>query len=225
MEKEIILLAKSAKKHNYCTAGIDAATGEWVRIISENAAVQHAVSVEEMKYEDGNLPEIMDVVSIQCKRHSPCDYQPENYVLDDEYYWTKLREATLKEVVRIRPPEDKDSIFYNADKRIACSEISSVPIDERQSLMLVSPECVTIQIKQWPNKANKTLTASFRYNGDWYNYVSITDPVVWNYFRDKDEGQYKITESLLFVMSLADAYSEDGHHYKLIATVLGNFRV
>lgn len=35
MYKKIVLLAKSKKHQNYCVAGKDVDTGEWVRLISE----------------------------------------------------------------------------------------------------------------------------------------------------------------------------------------------
>ena len=44
MDKEIVLLTKSKKRGNYCIAGVDRKTGEWIRIISEDASIQHAVS-------------------------------------------------------------------------------------------------------------------------------------------------------------------------------------
>ena len=34
--RKLIILAASSKRNNYCVAGVDAETGEWIRPISEN---------------------------------------------------------------------------------------------------------------------------------------------------------------------------------------------
>ena len=225
MEKEIILLAKSTKIGNYCMAGIDAVTGEWVRIVSENVAVQHAVSQQEMLCECGHIPEVFDRLAIPIKEHFSCPHQPENYVLDNRRRWRVLGQTTLEDVTGVRAPEDQEYIFYNAAKRVDPDVIQSVPVSERRSLMMVSPEFPKIQVKQWKGKTHKTITASFRYKGSWYNYINITDPVVLREFNEREEGAYKVINEVLFVMSLADVHSDDGEHYKLIATVLGELNV
>ncbi|GAB6156012.1 hypothetical protein JCM17380_47640 [Desulfosporosinus burensis] len=66
MGKEIILLAESKKYNNLCIAGIDTSTGEWIRIVSQDSGVSHAVKVEDAIYEDGSVPELLDIVEIEC---------------------------------------------------------------------------------------------------------------------------------------------------------------
>lgn len=69
---------------NYCVAGIDAKSGEWIRIISEDEVIQHAIKEDDMKYQDGTLPMILDVVRLVCKKRHPNYYQPEiGYLIID----------------------------------------------------------------------------------------------------------------------------------------------
>ena len=71
MNKTMILLAKSAKKSHYCVAGIDNQTGEWIRIISSNSQIQHAVTIDDMRYENETEPKLLDIINITCKEHCP----------------------------------------------------------------------------------------------------------------------------------------------------------
>ena len=118
MEKEIILMAKSWKGGGYCIAGIDTTTGEWVRIVSDDATKQHAVTDEEMKYEDGTSPQILDRVRIKCTAHTPNDYQPENYTMDSSSRWRKSGQADINEIIDLHPADFHGMLFYNNSKKL-----------------------------------------------------------------------------------------------------------
>ena len=220
MEKCIILLACSKKYHNYCVAGIDAFNGEWIRIISEDEDIHNAVSIEDMQYKDGTIPSLFDIIKIQCKIHNPNYYQPENYVLDNSYYWEKHGEARLDDILRIHPPEDMEYIFFDNEKKVSSTYINTLHNLDKYSLTLISPSHVKIHVRQWYENEEKKVSASFDYNGKRYNYLGITDISCADYFKQKEEGDYQIFERLLFVISLGEAYDRDNCHYKLIATVI-----
>lgn len=74
MGKEIILLAESKKYNNLCIAGIDTSTGEWIRIVSQDSGVSHAVKVE-----DGSVPELLDIVAMVFVIR----YQIQEHVIDE----------------------------------------------------------------------------------------------------------------------------------------------
>ena len=65
MRREIIILTKSDKVAGYCVAGVDRNTGEWIRVVSSNAATEHAVPYEDLITDDGALVEIYDMVLCQ----------------------------------------------------------------------------------------------------------------------------------------------------------------
>jgi len=217
MYKEITLLTKSRKKDNYCIAGIETETGNWIRIISEDAKMQYAVSPNDMQYEDGSMPEILNIIKIKCKRYNPSIHQPENFVLDDTAYWEKIGEASIKELLELHPCENKSFLFYDTDKRIDAALIHTINEKDKYSLILIAPKDVCIHVKEWDN--DKQVTLSFNYSGNRYWYIRITDTKFENMYLKYPEGNYSFMEDCLLVISLADVH-KDGKHYKLIAQVL-----
>jgi|BioPla2DNA2_1021312.scaffolds.fasta_scaffold36164_4 hypothetical protein len=219
MDKTIILLACSRKMSNYCVAGIDLITGEWIRIISEDASIQHAVRKSDMVYEDGTYPQLFDIVNIKCKQHAPSYYQPENWVLDNRYYWEKLGTASLDYVLKIHPIDSPDHIFYDNCWKIDTNYIARLDPRQRYSLTLISPSSLHICIgpsKNYPNK--KSIKAQFRYKGQLYQYITVTDIEYENIYSQYRDGIYIVDKNVLLVLSLADLY--EGYHYKLVATII-----
>lgn len=217
MEKTIILLTKSRKMNNYCVAGIDVKSGEWIRVISEDEAIKHAIKEYDMQYRDGSLPRILDVVKLVCKKRQPSYYQPENWILDNRYYWEKIRRSTLHEVLQLNLPCNERYIFCNGERAVDDDELRRMGGSSR-SLMLIQPQFVTIHVQQWEEK--RKVTASFTYNGIRYKYLTITDLEYESKYRHCAMGDYQVQKNLYFVISLGDLYERDRKHYKLIATVL-----
>lgn len=217
MGKEIILLAESRKYSNLCIAGVDTSTGEWVRIISEDRDVVHAVKIEDAIYKDGSAPRLLDIVEIECKGHRLNYYQSENHVYDPKYYWAKNGRATIKDVLRIHPLEQQEFIFYNIDKKVHRDYLRG--LDEvKYSLMLIAPENIRIHVKQWPNR--KDVTMSFDYGDHRYQYLSITDIDHERRYLDLEPGDYRLRDGTLMVLSLGECYYKDNCHYKLVAAIL-----
>jgi hypothetical protein len=220
MFKDIILLTTSKKMGNFCIAGVEKENGNWVRIISENEGIQHAITFDDARYEDGNMPEVMDVLRIKCKEHRPNYYQPENYVLDDSEYWKKLGVASTKELLRVHPAEKKSFLFYDNDKCIKSSSFENLTKRDKYSLILISPEDICIHVKQWSENERKKATMSFNYNGNRYWYVRITDTEFENSYLQYNDGNYNYRQKCLLVVSLGDINPRDGKHYKLISKVI-----
>lgn len=218
MEKEIILLAKSKKFNNLCIAGIDTSTGEWIRIVSDDNSISHAVKIEDAVYGDGSVPNLFDVVKIECKGKQQNYYQVENYTYDSKYCWSKVRQASITEVLRIHPIEYKRFVFYNSQKKLSKDLLLEQSEIEKYSLMLISPKNMTIHVRQWSNK--KAVTMSFTYNRICYDYLSVTDIHYEQRFLSLEPGDYKLKDGTLLVLSLGDCYIKDNYHYKLIATII-----
>ena len=220
MEKSVILLAKSYKHHNYCVAGIDRMTGEWIRFVSDNATIQHAISQEDMACENGTIPDVMDIVNVRCLSYSPSEHQSENYLIDPKYYWNKVGTATAAEVLAVHPPERFPALFYNTGKTVTDEEIQALPMTKRRSLSLIQPSNVFINIKLWPGNSNKKLTANFDYEGTTYKYINITDPVILAKGQNVAEGCHPVNRKVVFIVSLGDTFIQDNNHYKLIASII-----
>ncbi|BBB92471.1 MAG TPA: hypothetical protein PKA28_04445 [Methylomusa anaerophila] len=220
MDKQIILLAKSKKMGHYCTAGIDIATGEWIRIVSEDASIQHAVCECHMRYESGAVPQVLDIINIGCQRHSPNEYQNENYVLNPSCTWEKIGQASIQDVLRIHPIDKHNALFYNYNHKVSHEVIQQTESSLRYSLALIDPDNVKILIEPKQYNDEKSIKVQFWYNGSWYKYIRVTDPEFLARYSSYDYGVYALSDDVLFVMSLGDAYSNENSHYKLVATVL-----
>lgn len=218
MGKEIILLAESKKYNNLCIAGIDRSTGDWIRIVSHDSGVSHAVKVEDAIYEDGSVPELLDIVEIECNGCQFNYYQLENYVYDPGYYWSKIGRATIKDVLKIHPLEHKDFIFHNTDKRVHKDYLLELNDKEKYSLMLIRPTRIKVHVRQWPNR--KDVTMSFDYRGNRYSYLSITDIDHEQRYLAWEPNDYSLRDGTLLVISLGECYKRDNCHYKLIATII-----
>ncbi|MBU7006763.1 dual OB domain-containing protein [Phosphitispora fastidiosa] len=220
MVKEIIILATSVKYRNYCIAGIDKATGEWVRIISDDDSIENAVRMEDMCYADGSVPKVFDVVRIKCKGHRPNFYQPENFLLDDTCYWQKVDRASISDVIKVHPPEDKPYIFYNHTKRIHKDDLEQIckVASDNHSLILISPKNVIVHVNEFPER--KTVTISFDYNDCTYKWIPTTDTDFKKRYLELEPFHYRVKERVFLVLSLGVCDPKDGCHYKLVATVL-----
>ena len=93
-EKKIICLANSRKMSGRCIAGkeIIGTKCEWIRPVSHWKTRE--ISEEERRFESGNDPQILDIISIKFKKHQPYKYQTENHLIDDESHWK--REGSMK---------------------------------------------------------------------------------------------------------------------------------
>ena len=89
--KRVDCLANSRKLHGRCIAGRELVADRpeaWVRPVS--AREHQEVSKYERQYQDSSDPKLLDVVDVPLLEHLPKDYQQENWLLDPEYYWTKV---------------------------------------------------------------------------------------------------------------------------------------
>ena len=97
--KRIVCLANSRKLHGRCVAGRELVADRpeaWVRPVSDRE--HQEVSEYERQYQDGSDPTLLDVVDVPLLEHRPKDYQQENWLLDPEYYWTKVDRCSWEDL-------------------------------------------------------------------------------------------------------------------------------
>lgn len=88
--RRIACLANSRKLAGRCVAGKEwaaGATGAWIRPVS--AREFEEVSEYERQYEDGSDPRVLDIMNVPLISAKPKSYQPENWLLDPNFYWEK----------------------------------------------------------------------------------------------------------------------------------------
>ena len=211
MYKKIVLLAKSKKHQNYCVAGKDVDTGEWVRLISEEEEIHNAVRPENLIYSDETEAQILDVIRAKVKEVDEENInpnQPENYILDKNYYLTKIEEETynLDDMI-----DNTERIFFNDMNSISVEDLQD--IDNIHSLVLIEPDIVRVRIK------NETdLIANVWYKGVWYNNLTITDSRFNREYYNEIIDEPRSFRDFKIGVSLAEEYNN--RHYKLIASVI-----
>lgn len=211
MEKNIVILSKSRKHKNYCVAGKDIQTGEWVRLISENSEIHNAIESKDLIYDNDEEADLLDIVRVTLKDMSEKyknTYQPENYILDNIRYLGQLKEYDLNKLV-----ENIDTIFFNQYNRISSEDL--MHINDVNSLLMIKVPILKVNIKDCENRR---LIANIKYNQIWYNGLTITDmKFTEKYYDEILDSNGKNFYNIKIVVSLGERYYD--YHYKLIATV------
>jgi hypothetical protein len=220
--KTILCLADSRKMSGCCIAGKewdDGTTGQWIRPVSERQAEE--ISIEDRRYEDGTLPRVLDVVSIEMKVPKPTGFQPENHVIDDGFYWRKVAQGTWEQVIAAvdnAPGSlwlDGDSSYNGRNDQI---HLATVGQNLNSSLRLVRTRNLSLSVAMEgpPERRKRKVRANFIHNGQNYCF-SVTDrPVEERYLKGPD-GLFPVGDAVLCI-SLSEPFN--GYTYKLVASVI-----
>lgn len=73
---------------------------------------------EHLRYENGDMAQILDVIEVEFIGCNPNYYQPENYVFDSSTKMHKIGSTTIDKVLKVHPFENKDTIFYDTSYSI-----------------------------------------------------------------------------------------------------------
>jgi hypothetical protein len=98
--KTIVCLANSRKHSGRCVAGREVIRGgysSWIRPISGRPYGE--ISEEDSRYENGQAPQVLDIIRIPMLTPAGQTYQRENHVIDDRYYWEKVGTGDWRVVV------------------------------------------------------------------------------------------------------------------------------
>ncbi len=216
MEREIVLLTKSKMWGNYCVAGIDINTREWVRLCSNDDSVRNAVPLHDMRYEGGTFAQPFDVVRVSLLGKFPNHFQPENYLYDPQFYWECAGRLTARDVwtlaTDILYPDDY--LFHDVQWKLRSDVVTKLPAHKRYSLRLVQLCGLRLEVKRWSPQEDVRHTACFYWGGNKYRYMRVTDQDFLAQF--PQEGCYDIVDTIC-VVSLAHEYQ--GAHYKLLAAI------
>ncbi|MDP3041140.1 MAG: hypothetical protein Q8N62_00180 [Candidatus Omnitrophota bacterium] len=209
--KEIICLANSTRTGGKCVAGITVDNREWFRPVSEEGQL----SDEQIKYANGKLPELLDIIRIPYKKLQPTAYQPENVLISEEGWqyigkWPKNKLDSLcdkpKEIFINQVIKDRITVEFFEKNRL------------KSSLLLIKPESIKLFRKDFRNK--KKLRAIFVYNDLEYDF-GVTDPIFCEKYAKEKEGFYKLdSKDVYLCISLAAPFYKDRCCYKLVASII-----
>lgn len=215
--KKVLCLANSRKASGRCIAGKewnDGSPGSWFRPVSSRDT--HEISEEERRFQNGQDPKLLDIISIPCSNPQPSAYQGENHLIDSDYYWDKVGsvswhdlEPWLDHPVSLWTNGDSSYAFHN--NRVQQNYAGGI------SLYLLAVESLKVQVgpksAQYPKRI---IRGEFHYRGVLHK-MSITDPVIERSYLEKEDGCYAIENPRLCI-SLGDPFQ--GYFYKLIAAVI-----
>ena len=227
--KRSVLLANSRKHAGRCLAGRElngqAALG-WIRPVSNRPGEE--LSEKERELENGADPQVLDLVDVPLSHANPHACQTENWLIDDNYYWTKVGSLNWQQASALA--ENPPTLWVNGDstyngkndqipQQIAAGLASSICMIRVNSLELH----VLVPGKDFGNP-KKRVQARFRFNGVDY-WLWVTDPRIERAYLAGEPRVEHIGESLLTV-SLSEPHSKsDGsiYQYKLVAMLLARF--
>ena len=221
--KTIVCLANSRKPPSgRCVAGREILENRyegWIRPVSARPTAE--ISLEERRYENGQEPEILDIVDIPMIAPVPKLHQTENHMIDPELYWTKtgtLNWADLPALVDTPSTLwlNGDSTHYGINNCVA----SAVTTQFTESLFLIRPHNLNVQVQVEGGMygQRRRVRADFTFNGARYNFI-VTDPVAEQAFLRNPNGVSPLNDVYLCI-SLTEAFSGDGRCHKLVATII-----
>jgi hypothetical protein len=218
--KKIVCLANSRKMLGRCVAGKEISGesqfGAWVRPVSNRPTQE--VSVDERRYENGDDPKLLDIISIPMRGHVPHAHQTENYLIDAGHYWVKEGTLGWDDVDDAIDPFagtlwiDGQHSYNGENDRITEAQA----LDLGSSLILVETEDLVIGVAPEGLNPKRKVRGRFSLGGKRYVLV-ITDPLVEHEYLAKPDADHAVGVARLCI-SIGEPFQ--GYCYKLIAGIM-----
>lgn len=196
--------------------------GSWIRPVSARPGEE--VSEEERQYDDGRDPKVLDVIDVPLLEHRPHACRTENWLLDPDYYWRRVRRADWNEALTYieDPPTlwiNGSSTYHGLHDEILQADADALP----RLLYLICVPRVELTVLA-PSAAygnpKRRVQARFDHRAVQYR-LRVTDPDIERDFLGKPDGSYALGESCLTI-SLAEPFETKGQYYryKLVAAII-----
>ena len=216
----IVCLANSRKNSGRCVAGKefsqDSNFGDWVRPVSNRPTQE--ISIEERRYQNGEDPKLLDIITIQLIGHVPHAHQRENHLIDANHYWIKQGSVAWAELADATEQfngqlwVDGHHSYNGLNDRIPENDTlaltNSLTLQETEDLIItVGPEGI------YPKRK---VRAAFSLGQKKY-ILAVTDPVVETKYLQEPDGEYPVGRSRLCI-SIGEPFQ--GYCYKLVAGII-----
>ena len=222
--KTIVCLANSRKLNGRCVAGREwdgSKFGPWVRPIG---SAQKGELYSERYYENGNDPQLLDVIELSLLRPQPTTYQSENHLVNANKRWQRLdmlKVSQLDRAVEVLKGSlwlDGSSTGNGENDKVAQDAAAGLP----NSLALVQPKRLIMIIDTEGaafGNARRRVRGTFSLNGK--NYIlAVTDPRVERELRKEEDGSSRELKNPVLCISLSEIFEKQNACYKLIAGVI-----
>ncbi len=224
--KKIICLADSRKCSGRCIAGKEMThnlVGSWIRPVSSRA--KEEISDEERRLKNGRFPKVLDIIEIPFKKHNPTSFKNENYLINNKYYWERVRRFDLGNLARLC---DQPTTLWGQVSSSYNGLNDRVPEDStngiNSSLYLITPKTLEILVRlegeEFDNPRRK-VRVRFSYRNTTY-LLSVTDPVIENSYLAKSNGVYTIQSPYNQIyICISMGLPWNGYCYKFVASIIG----
>lgn len=209
-----------------CIAGrevLDTGPGQWIRPVS--ARQTEEVSEYERQYQDGSDPRVLDIIDVPLIRPCPHTCQSENWLLDPDCYWIKVRQVGWVELQRYT--EDPPTLWMNGrstyngvNDELLRADADALP----DSLVLIHVPVLDLRVfapRADFGNPKRRVQARFRHRDIQYAFW-VTDPAIEREYKARDDGNYKLGESCLCISPGEPMRKSGGERcrYKLVAAVI-----
>lgn len=195
MQKTFICLAKSRKLSGLCVAGKEIENLQGFRPVSERQTEE--LSEIEIRYRNGQLPRLLDVITIETKNANPNPFQKENWLIDSNYYWTINRKYDFMDLDHLcdNPVDfwkNTESSYNGRNDRIDSAYFNQID----KSFIFLKLEKSSIIVREegrdFGNPKRKVRMHFCINNTDYI--LPVTHPEVERFFLGKLDGEYIISE-------------------------------
>lgn len=216
---QIICLANSWKLEQRCIAGINPATGKWIRPVSSSYPQDGRVS-RSVRLVDGEEPALLDILAIPLEKDGPdFGFESENFTIASGV-WQRVGQVQPTDVLQYC--ENYLAILHNCNKYVTVPYLQARSFHERRTLQLVNAIELTVESKSRYRGGMTWKGTLVTASGQQLTDANITDPV----FVKRLESGYRPENPCLVTVSLSmphrpsDDWEGDAPCWKLIAGVI-----
>ena len=204
MKKQVYILTKSLKDREYCVAGIDMFSGEWIRLVNSkdgDACPKEFLDDKDIK--------VLDIIEIELKIAVPYGAQKENWLIDENIPVQKIGSRKLSQLLYLRPFDKPEFIFGSKGNELEKAEVKK--LDHSLELLPVSDLVLDTSLK---GDGRNHYKVKFNYKNQSYN-LSLTDPK----YRNENFDGIRIPNAKVIVSIHAVPYGENDLFYKFVAKI------
>jgi hypothetical protein len=216
----VLCLANSVKLLGRCIAGIDLATGQWVRPVPHEGG---AYDLRDVRYQDGLEMQVLDVFDMEPVHGAATLYHPEDLVVTNGWRFVRTANDADLAMLGVRYAGGPE-LLRGCDSYIAC------PITHDQalhaSLTLVSVWPSSLWLRKERKEQRTRYRAAFYVGRERMRYdLPLTDPIMRERLDGLDFAEYRPSdldlpdERLTLTISLSEPFVETGRCYKLVAAI------
>ena len=174
--KTIICFANSAKHNAHCIVGReifpDGRIGGWIRPVGDRERGE--ILRSECQYQDGKVPELLDVIRLPLISPKPNQHQQENWLIGSEK-WLKMGKYDFDKATKLIENNSAELWPHPSANNDRIPEESLANI--RNSVCLIKPDNNNFLLRYEEEYKGNKQRCLFRYKGVFYN-LACKDPAI-----------------------------------------------